>query len=173
MKNRYKSTIKMEPEPSDVSASSDDDVVYGHDTAKGKRPVQEYAMMPVQKVPKTSQYKGVSRSGSFWIARLYANGYTHQIGRFDTELAAHHAYENFVVEQDQKNRLMTFVETLFRLVAETTHMSSDSKVKVMRRLHEMNTSPIDTDLIKMLQILHIGGYHTKEEFFHTVELYVK
>lgn len=40
----------------------------------------------------SSQYKGVSKSGNKWVAFIYANKKSINLGRFDTELEAHNEY---------------------------------------------------------------------------------
>lgn len=48
----------------------------------------------------TSQYKGVCRSESAWIANVTVNGKTKYLGSFSNEIAAAEAYDDFVYAQD-------------------------------------------------------------------------
>jgi hypothetical protein len=51
----------------------------------------------------TSKYKGVHWYGNGWVSQIKVNGKSKYLGRFDCELAAHHAYQKAVKELEEQN----------------------------------------------------------------------
>jgi hypothetical protein len=126
--------------------------------------------MVVCKVPKTSQYRGVSKSGSLWQSRFTSRGITHQIGRYDTELEAHIAYENFVIENEKNEKCAEYAEKLFHLVTDSVHIPSDAKVKLLKYLFTMKNTPRNEEAFAMICCLHSNGFENSPMFHKALRL---
>lgn len=150
--------MQMEPEQTDEMEEQQPCKRFALETEQG---------LVVYKVPpKTSQYRGVSKSGSIWQARYTSHGLTHQIGRFDTEEEAHQAYEQFVVMNDKLEKIGKFAEVLIRYVGTSEHINAETKVKLLLYLFEMKMNPRMDNTLRIVHLAFEKGHHFPE--FHKI-----